>query len=223
MCPCVDEIVMRRGLFLAPSQSSSTGVNNKLLMQTCSLLTTLSLCLSLTWPLLWGSTFSDRWDHPDHWLSLSTPSVPSSLSPPHLAARPFLPVVSCQLLSRLSLSVCLPLRPSFRTFPLSDASRSLCPLTLLFRPLSISVWCYHFTVSNLLSCLSFISLRHTVFPSKSLHLFLPPLFLISFPLISNQSIVFFWFADIDIILETVFLSFSVVLRMFLLFFLLVTR
>lgn len=154
----VKEIKMRRGLFLATSQSGSAGVNNRLPIQTRSLWTTLILCLPLTWTLLWCSTF--WWDHPDHWLSLSTPS----LWGPHITAQPFLPLLRhlplCPLLS--SLANLLFDAPVFLFIPLSIH------WSLLFYPFSISVWCHH--CSSPLSCLSgFISfstsaLLHVISP-----------------------------------------------------------
>lgn len=112
--PCVDEIIMSRGLFLAPSQSSRAGVNNKLLMQTRCLLTTLSTSLALS-----RGPSCDAALSPTDEIILTTgfpyPLHHSFISCLHITPRPLSP-------SRL-LSTAQPSVSSFvRLFPLCDAS-----------------------------------------------------------------------------------------------------
>lgn len=71
--------------------------------------------LSFTWPLLWCSTVSDWWGHPDLCFLFFFSPLRSALSCYiHITVHPFLPVVSCQLLRHQSQ------RPYSSVCPLTD-------------------------------------------------------------------------------------------------------
>lgn len=170
VCICVDEIIMRRGLFLAPSQSSGAGVNNRLLQQQTLSFNRSLPRLSFTWPLLWCSTFSDwcdlaflihsRLSCTHHSSSLSTAQTSVSVSPSIFVNIPRL--------------WCICRSSHFSIYPLADplglSSLYQCPMlslhsALIYSPASLS------SLSS--------SYSHNFSFLKSSHLFLPMLNFIS--------------------------------------------